>query len=140
MPKPAFEFKPTTTLTTNRNNWSGEDITVKVDRENLAWEQYDYLFWMEFHPWPEAERDILGEGRYKVFGDGWNSGQPLCTVSLPSEFDIKRARNGGGKPWALATEDPGLESGLTRESDRDPTVDRDLAAIEAAVRVLCNTI
>lgn len=102
----------TETLTTNRQNWSGDTVTVKVDRQALSWIQFDYEFHLEFLPWPEDVRDILGLGRYAIVSDQWSS--PLGYVEA---FDDDTFMAAG--------------SGLDRDA-RDP--------VEAAVRLLCNIL
>lgn len=137
---PPFKFKPTETLTINKDNWSGEDVTLKIDRANLAWEQYGDTFWLVFHPWPEEDHDVLGPGRYKIHGESWSADYVLGVVELPSPFDIKRSESLNSKPWAMAKGDPGVETSIERESNVDPTVDRVLASIEAAAKLLFNTV
>jgi hypothetical protein len=104
----------TETLTTNRENWSGQAITVDVDRNALSWIQFGYRFWLEFRPWPAADQDILGPGRYTIISDQWSS--PLGYVDV--------AKGDDGELMAFS-------ANLGRYAT-DP--------IEAAVKLLCNLL
>lgn len=110
------------TVTVPKSNWSGESITVTIDRANLVWEHYDYTFWLVFKPYDEDLRGILGDGQYEIHGDSWDF--PLGTVrdarTRPTD-----------KPQFEATDEEGLESGCEREAG-DPVV--------AAIQLLCNIL
>lgn len=118
--QPPANLKFTETLTTNREDWSGKNIDVKVDRAKLAWEQYGYVFWLTFEEWPADLQDILGKGRYKIHGDGWAEDYILGTINCGPT-----AKGFNGAEFE-ATSD-----GLSRDA-KDP--------IEAAVRLICNTV
>lgn len=108
-------------LTTTCDNWTGKSITVEVDREKLAWEQFGYQFHLEFEAWPEDIRDILGPGRYKIIGSDWQ--RPLGSVAVESITTL------GGE--YEARESGMVEGGMARDA-KDP--------VEAAVKLLCNLI
>ncbi len=98
-------------LTTNRSNWSGEEITVEVDRENLSWEQYGYRFHLERVDVAEDMQDAIGPYYYEIHGNEWK--YPLGTIRV---FD-------GGADAA---------NGDIQREAKDP--------IEAAVKLLCNIL
>jgi hypothetical protein len=112
MAKPT-KYRLTESLTTNKANWSGEQITVKVDREKLVWEQYGYLFWLEFKAWPEDLQAVLGKGRYEIKGDSWAADYVLGTIDEH------------GANYEATSMD------MTRDA-KDPIV--------AAVQLICNTV
>lgn len=72
-------------LTVNKSNWSGEEITVEVDRESLSWEQFGYKFHLE-----KADSD-LGD-YYHIIGEGWD--QPLGMVIDNSAYSGGMDRSG----------------------------------------------
>ena len=142
MSQPPFKFKPTETVKLNKSNWSGQEVEMKVDRKNLAFDPYGQgdVFWLEFVPWKDADEEtisILGRGRYKIRGDQWDADYCLGMVHLPSDFDRKRTTT---HVRARAMVDPGIESAYERESDTNPDEDEILAAIEAAAKLVFNTV
>lgn len=70
-------------LTTNKSNWSGEEITVEVDRENLSWKQSGYEFHLEWVDYPEDVHHLIGKGYYAIRGKGWD--KPLGVVNVDGE-------------------------------------------------------
>lgn len=79
-------------LTTNKSDWSGEEITVEVDRENLSWEQFGYKFHLK-----KADPE-LGD-YYEIIGNEWED--PLGMVIDNSAYSGDMDR-GGNDPIEAA--------------------------------------
>lgn len=107
------------TLTFNKDNWSGEDITVKVRKGN-KFSLYDYDFSLvDVTPKDQGDEkpgDKFYFRKLDIVGDGWE--YPLGSIQW---FD--------GDKTKTAMDDPGF--GIERDAF-DP--------VEAAVKLLCNII
>jgi len=104
-----------TKITTNMDNWSGEDITVEADLDALSWEQYGYQFRLESAPWPADIADIFeGENRYRLFCDDQADDTSIIV------------KNGNAVSDAC---------GISRDAQAG---DERVAAITVAVKMICN--
>ena len=65
-------------LTFNRNDWSGEQLTIPVNRATLQWEQSGYHF--KLAEVANDKNDELGMSMttYQCTGSGWS--QPLFNI------------------------------------------------------------
>jgi hypothetical protein len=73
------------TLTCNRNNWSGLDITVQYDPRTMTWEQCDCTWELVFVPWGCADtaRALRSPGRYKLTSNEYEA--PIATIEWHSD-------------------------------------------------------
>lgn len=101
-------------LTFNREDWSGQEITIQVNREEMSWEQSDYKFHLEETP-EEFVDDELGMSMktMKCMGSEWK--EPLFTITKFSDSPM----------WVAASDN------LMRE-DADP--------ILCAAKLVCSIV
>lgn len=53
-------------LTLNKENWSGEQITINVNQKTRSWSQFGYRFELRL------KEDSDSCTRYEIWGDGWD--------------------------------------------------------------------
>lgn len=109
----------TETLTFNRNDWSGRNVTIEVDREARTFKLDGMNFRWEVVV--EDDEDFVCE-TFRVKGEGWPDDYVLAKASKLTWKNHPRLSD---KHWIAG------QMGIERD-DTDPVI--------ACAQVLCNTI
>jgi hypothetical protein len=110
------------TLTFNRSDWSGREVSIKVDRKAQTFQFAGYSFrWEESSDSAEYPDDLVF-GIFKVFGDAWGDEHPVIKATKLTWTNNPKWSD---KLWTAG------DMGISRE-DADPLI--------ACVQVLCNTL
>lgn len=100
-------------VTFNRSDWSGKEMTIQVDRDTLSWEQDGYKFQLEkVEDFVDDEVGLSME-TYKCIGDAWD--RPLFNLTKFSTDSVW---------WASSM-------GVERDH-ADPVI--------CAAQIICNTV
>lgn len=108
-------------ITTNKSNWSGESITIQFDEETKTWEQYGYTFRLEFVKFQDVDEDPELE---RLIGRGfWN----VYSADDSNEYPIFKIDDKDAHAHHCGIDRSGESKGIR-------------GVVEAAVKVLCNTL
>jgi hypothetical protein len=65
----------------NKENWSGEEITINVNRKTRSWKQFGYTFTLK----------PASNAKYEIWGSGWSSKVGTVTEELALDRPYFRA-------------------------------------------------
>ena len=110
-------------ITTSKDNWSGENVTVKINDEEMSFDLYGYKFNLVLKA-DRSSDDFMPSKYYSVVCPEWD--YPLVTIvhNFPDKF--RKSESFEAFDGEHITEDA-----LSRTGE---------CIYSAAIKVLCNTI